>query len=74
MQDQKHKFEIKQTGLVTRRAHLEEENAVSRDRLAAVIEKISGLKTIIAGVEYLRSQGQEATVLGIQRSMQQVER
>lgn len=72
VQDQKHKLELKQTGLITQRGHLEQDNATSRDRLAAVIEKLSGLKTIIASHEYL-CQGQEATVLGIERSIQQLE-
>ena len=44
LQDQKHKLELKQTGLSTQREHLEAENTTSRDRLATVIEKISGLK------------------------------
>ena len=72
LQDQKHKQELKQTGLITQRSHLEEENTTSRERLATVIEKISGLKTVIASHEYL-CQGQEATVLGIERSIQQLE-
>jgi len=72
LQDQKHKLEIKQTGLTTQRGHLEEENTTSRERLSTVIEKVSGLKTIIASHEYL-CEGQEATVLGIERSIQQLE-
>lgn len=72
LQDQKHKIELRQAELQSRRTHLENESKGSRDRLSSMLEKSFGLKSVISSLEN-SFQDQEAIVLGMERGVKQLE-
>ncbi len=72
LQDQKHKIELRQAELQSRREHLENENKGSRDRLSSMLEKSFGLKSMIGALER-GLEDQEAIVLGMERGVKQLE-
>lgn len=72
LRDEKHKVEVRKTELTTRKSGLDKENEGLRQRLTELIEKTSALKNHREGSE--RSyQDNEARVLGIERTIQQLE-
>ena len=72
LQDKKHKHELRQSELQSRRVHLEEESKGSRDRLSSMLEKSFGLKSMIGALER-GLEDQEAIVLGMERGVKQLE-
>lgn len=72
LQDKKHKIELRQAELISRREHLENESKGSRERLASMLEKSFGLKSMIGSLER-GSEDQEAIVLGMERGVKQLE-
>lgn len=72
LRDQRHKLEVRQTELKSRRVTLNRDLEQARNAATESIGKVSQLKTLLQALDR-KSGDDEALVLGIQRSIRQME-
>ncbi|HEY9754844.1 MAG TPA: chromosome segregation protein SMC [Oculatellaceae cyanobacterium] len=72
LRDQKHQREVKKTQLTTRKESIQKELDLLRTKATELISKSAQAKSAVGGVER-KQQDQEATVLGIERNIHQLD-